>query len=113
MSAGEHIKDTQKGKNIMEKKFNVFVKNYIDTDIGTITINSTKIASNVSEKEAFDMLQVIKNDFDHRPIEKATLYVVNEAACGSGNMYFVSRDWVKYNVHFNEVAMMHEVEAAQ
>ena len=113
MSAGEHIKDTQKGKNIMDKKFNVFVKNHLDTDNGTITINSTKIASNVSEKEAFDMLQVIKNDFDNRRPEKATWYVVNEAACGSGDMYFVSRDWVAYNCHFNEVAMMHEVEAAQ
>ena len=93
----------------MDKKFNVIVKNYMDTDLGTITINSTKIAENVSEEEAFNMLQLIKKDFDQRRPENTKWYTVNEAACGSGNLYFVSRDWVAYNCHFNEVATMHEI----
>jgi hypothetical protein len=107
MSAGEHIKDTQKG--IIMKKFNVIINNYMDTDHGTITINSTMIAEGISEKDAFNMLQVIKSDFDHRRPENTKLYYTDEAASGSGNLYFVSRDWVKYNCHFNEVATMHEV----
>ena len=91
------------------KKFDVFVKNYMDTNSGTITLNSTKIAESVSEEEAFRVLQVIKRDFDFRRPEKVTWYTVNEAACGSGDMYFVSRDWVAYNCHFVEVATMHEI----
>lgn len=93
----------------MDKKFNVFVKNYLDTDSGTITINSTKVAANVSEEEAFNMLQVIKGDFDRRHPENTKWYTIDEAACGSGDMYFVSRDWVAYNCHFKEVASMHFV----
>lgn len=92
------------------KKFDVFVKNYMDTNSGTITLNSTKVAESVSEEEAFNMLQVIKNDFDRRHPENTKWYTVNEAASGSGNMYFVSRDWVAYNCHFNEVATMYEVK---
>ena len=91
------------------KKFDVYVKNYMDTDHGTITLNSTKIAEGVPEEQAFSMLQVIKNDFDSRHPENVKWYTVNEAACGSGNMYFVSRDWIAYNCHFNEVATMYEV----
>lgn len=94
----------------MDKKYNVFINNYLDTDNGTITINSTMIAENVSEEEAFNMLQVIKGDFDRRHPENTKWYTVDEAACGSGNLYFVSRDWVAYNCHFNEVATMHEVK---
>lgn len=93
----------------MDKKFNVIIKNFLDTDHGTITINSTKIAENVSEEEAFNMLQVIKRDFDQRRSENTKLYYVGEAASGSGNLYFVSRDWIAYNCHFNEVATMHEI----
>lgn len=93
----------------MDKKFNVIIKTCLDTDRGTMTINSTKIAENVSEEEAFNMLQVIKRDFDQRRPENTKLYYVDEAACGSGNLYFVSRDWVAYNSHFKEVATMHEI----
>ena len=94
----------------MEKKYNVIINNHMDTDHGTITINSTMIAEGISEQEAFNMLQVIKSDFDRRRPEKVTWYTVDEAACGSGNLYFVSRNWVAYNCHFNEVATMHEVK---